>query len=174
MILDKKMATPKDKPGTVGHSVVETTHVVMPQHTNAIGTVFGGQMMSWIDVCAAVSAGRHCHGVAVTASFDDVHFVYPIRHGQIVTIKSQVNAVFNTSMEIGTTVIAENLVTGEKILAIKARSTFVALDCDGKPKKCPPLITLTPQEKQREEQAKTRKAIRLELRKNELNELVKP
>lgn len=167
------MPDPKDTPGTVSFSAVETTHVVMPQHTNAIGTVFGGQMMSWIDVCAAVCAGRHCRGVAVTASFDDVHFVYPIKHGHVVTIKSHVNAVFNSSMEIDTTVTAENPITGEKILAIKALSTFVALGTDGKPKKCPPLITLNDIERKREEDAKKRKAIRLKIRNDELNELSK-
>lgn len=149
------------KPFTVEYSYVEMTQMVMPQSTNALGTVFGGQIMSWIDICAAVSAGRHSASVVVTASFDEVHFICPIKHGDVVILKSQVNAVFNTSMEVETLIIAENIITQEKTLAAKARSTFVAIDENGKPKKCPVLLNLTDEQKVIQEQAKERRRIRL-------------
>lgn len=153
------------KPFTVKHSYVEMTQVVMPPSTNAIGTVFGGQIMGWIDICAAVSAQRHCRSIVVTASFDDVHFLHPIKHGQVVILKSQVNAVFKSSMEIGTHVIVEDPFTGERMLAIRAFSTFVALDKQSKPISCPPLITESEEEVKREKDANLRRKWRLEHRK---------
>ena len=145
----------------MAHTKVEMTQVVMPQSTNIRGTVFGGQVMSWIDICAGVSAQRHCRTSVVTVSFDEVHFVHPIKHGYVVILNSQVNAVFNSSMEIGTEVIAENPQTGERHLAVKAFSTFVSLDNQDKPSPCPPLICESPKELQRQAEAVERRRIRL-------------
>lgn len=149
------------QPGSVAYTRVEMTQVVMPQHTNPHGTVFGGEVMSWIDICAGVSAQRHCRSNVVTASFDDVHFVTPIKHGFVVILESQVNAVFNSSMEISTLVTAENPRTGERRVAVKAFSTFVCLDDFGKPLRCPSLITATKEEKDREIAATIRRSERL-------------
>ncbi len=153
------------QPGTVAYTRVEMTQVVMPQHTNPHGTVFGGEIMSWIDICAGVSAQRHCRSNVVTASFDDVHFVTPIKHGFVVILESQVNAVFHSSMEIGTLVTGENPRTGERRIAVKAYSTFVCLDDFGKPLTCPSLITETEEEREREIAANARRAERLKRKK---------
>lgn len=148
-------------PGTVGYTHVEMTQVVMPQSTNIHGTIFGGEVLSWIDICSGVSAQRHCRSNVVTASFDEVHFVTPIKHGYVVILESQVNAVFNSSMEIGTVVTAENPRTGERKIAVRAFCTFVSLDDFGNPKKCPPLITTSAEEKSREQAAQARRQLRL-------------
>ena len=103
----------------------------------------------------------HSASIVVTASFDEVHFIYPIKHGQVVILKSKVSAVFNTSMEVETIVIAENILTQERTLAAKALCTFVALDEHSKPKKCPKLIDLTLEQQQIQEDAKKRRALRL-------------
>ncbi|MBP46815.1 MAG: hypothetical protein CMH53_02660 [Myxococcales bacterium] len=68
------------------HSEVVMTQLVLPQHTNAVGTAFGGQVLSWVDIAAGVCAGRHARAVCVTAGFDQVHFKLPIRHGDVVVI----------------------------------------------------------------------------------------
>src|SRR3989338_2773687 len=102
---------------TVKNTEVEMTQVVMPQYTNSIGTVFGGQIMSWLDVCAAVSAQRHARSPVVTASIDSVNFIEPVKQGQVVILKSQVNAVFHSSMEVGVTVLAEDPLTGKRVKA---------------------------------------------------------
>lgn len=149
------------KPGTVAYTKVEMTQVVMPQSTNVHGTIFGGVVLSWIDICAGVSAQRHCRSGVVTASFDEVHFVTPIKHGYVVILESQVNAVFSSSMEIGCAVVAENPLTGERKLAVRALCTFVALDDQGEPKKCPQLIITTDEERAREHEAHTRRKERL-------------
>ena len=164
------MSTKNNGPGTVGFTHVEMTQVVMPQSTNIHGTIFGGQILSWIDICAGVSAQRHCRSNVVTASFDEVHFVTPIKHGYVVILVSQVNAVFNSSMEIGTLVTAENPRTGERKLAVSAFCTFVNLDDAGQPKRCPPLLTATLEEKQREQAAHARRSMRLLHRKKQVND----
>ncbi len=156
--------------GTVGYTHVQMTQVVMPQSTNIHGTVFGGEVLSWIDICAGVSAQRHGRSNVVTASFDEVHFVTPIKHGYVVILESQVNAVFNSSMEIGVEVVAENPRTGERKVAVRAFCTFVNLDDAGKPKKCPPLITKTPEEKNRERAAHARREQRLLHRQSQFHE----
>jgi acyl-CoA hydrolase len=166
------MSEKKPKPGTVSYTHVEMTQVVMPQSTNIYGTVFGGQVLSWIDICAGVSAQRHCRSNVVTASFDEVHFVTPIKLGHVLILASQVNAVFNTSMEIGTIVTAENPRTGECKTAIRAFCTFVCLDDFSNPKKCPPLITMSQIEKEREQAAQARRQLRLLHRKKQVRELI--
>lgn len=153
------------KPGTVPYTRVEMTQVVMPQSTNIHGTIFGGEVLSWIDICAAVSAQRHCRTNVVTVAFDEVHFVTPIKHGYVVILESQINAVFNSSMEIGCIVMAENPRTGERREAVRAFCTLVSLDDQGKPKACPPLTILTPEEKSREQAASERRQLRLLHRK---------
>lgn len=161
------MLTESPQPGTVSYTHVVMTQVVMPQLTNTHGTIFGGEVLSWIDICAGVSAQRHCRSNVVTASFDEVHFVTPIKHGYVVILESQINAVFHSSMEIGTVVTAENPRTGERKIAVRALCTFVSLDDHGNPKKCPPLKTDSPEEKDREQAAHARRQLRLMHRKKQ-------
>lgn len=150
--------------GTVRETRVEATHAVMPQSANIHGTAFGGQIVSWIDICAAMAAMRHCKRPVVTASFDAVHFIAPIKLGEAVILKGQVNAVFNTSMECGILVLSENLLTGEVAKAAKAYATFVALGDDGKPCVVPELIMETDEDLRRLKEAKLRRRARLNLR----------
>lgn len=154
----------KYEPGSVANSKVVMTQVVMPNNTNTHGTMFGGEIMSWLDICAGVSAQRHCRTNVVTASIDEVHFVTPIKLGYVVILESQITAVFHTSMEIEIIVIAENPRTGERKLAVRAFSTFVSLDDEGLPHRCPSLITRTDDEKAREQAAYQRRKRRLEHR----------
>ncbi len=157
---------------TVAHSAVEMTQVVLPAFTNAVGTVFGGQVMGWIDICAAVSAQRHCRSSVVTASIDSVHFILPIKQGYVVVLKSQVNAAFHSSMEVGIMVIAENPLTGERKQAVRAYCTFVALDESGKPKPVPPLVLLSEEDQRRSKAAGARREVRLQHRKEEIQHVV--
>jgi len=85
----------------VSESVTIMTELVLPNHTNQLGKLLGGQLMHWIDICAAMSAGRHNRRVCVTASVDRIDFHHPISLGDPVTLMASVNRVFNTSMEIG-------------------------------------------------------------------------
>jgi acyl-CoA hydrolase len=145
-------------------SWVEMTEMVLPQHTNAIGSVFGGVVMSWVDIAAATCAMRHSSKTVVTASIDAMHFISPIKLGWIVTLKSAVNFTSNTSCEIGVKVVAENPLTGEKHHTASAYLTFVALDSLGRATAIPQIIPETDEERQRLEDAKARRAARLALR----------
>lgn len=145
-------------------SWVEMTEMVLPQHTNALGTVFGGVVMSWVDIAAATCAMRHTSKTVVTASIDAMHFISPIKLGWIVTLKSAVNFTSNTSCEIGVKVVAENPLTGEKHHTASAYLTFVALDSLGRATPIPQISPETDEERQRMEDAKARRAARLALR----------
>lgn len=144
-------------------SAVETRFLVMPDQANAQGTVFGGVMMAWIDMVAAMAAQRHCNGVAVTASIDRISFEAPIFVGEHAVLKAMVNYVGNTSLEVGVQVNKENPYTGECRRATTAYLTFVALDDHQKPRPVPPLRLETEEEKRRYHNAKIRVAARREL-----------
>lgn len=152
-----------DQPGSPSASIVEMNQLVLPQHTNALGTVFGGTIMSWIDICAAMSAQRHARRVVVTASMDQLDFLAPIRNGQLVNLRSMVNFVGRSSMEVGVRVEAEEILTGERVHAASAYLTFVALDADARPVPVRPMVPETREEKLRWEEAKARRAQRLAL-----------
>jgi len=120
---------------------VEMTQIVLPSHANNHGTVFGGQMAAWIDVCAAVSAQRFARKAVVTASIDEIHFVQPVRRGMVIVLKARVNQSWTTSMEVGVRVEAEDPRTGDTAHCCTAYLTFVAINDDGKPSQVPELDT---------------------------------
>jgi acyl-CoA hydrolase len=124
-------------------SFTEMTELVLPQHTNAIDTAFGGVIMSWIDICCSIAAMRHCGRVSVTARIDALEFKAPIKVGDVVRLTARLNAAFTSSMEIGVRVEHENTKTGERSLCADARATFVNLGEDGKPCPVPSLLAET-------------------------------
>ncbi|MCB0357955.1 MAG: acyl-CoA thioesterase [Bdellovibrionales bacterium] len=140
------------------------TEMVLPTHTNSLKTIFGGTIMSWVDIAAAISAQRHAQKPVVTASIDDLHFVAPVKAGWVVNLKASVNFVANSSMEVGVRVDAENPITGEFFHTASAYLTFVALDSQGQPTAIPKVIPETAAEKKRFEQAQVRRKLRLERR----------
>ncbi len=144
-------------------SAVTMTEVVLPTHANSLGTIFGGQIMCWIDIAAAIAAGKHARKVVVTASIDALHFEAPVKIGHVVHIHAMVNYAGRTSMEVGVRVDSENLVTGEMKRTAKAYTTFVALDDKGKPTAVPPLVPHTAQEKRRYTEAQKRRESRIQL-----------
>jgi len=155
---DIKSKSPKE-------SEIETRYLVMPYDANPLGTAFGGIILSWIDMVAGMTAKKHCGREAVTASLDSVSFDAPVYVGDHIILKSCVNYVGNTSLEIGVKVIKEDPISCEKINTTTAYLTFVALDVNNKPTKVPELIITTDDEKRRYENAKLRVLARKELRK---------
>ena len=144
---------------------VEMTQIVLPSHTNNHGTAFGGQIAAWCDICAAVSAQRFCRSPVVTASMDQLHFLYPVKRGMVVLLCSQVNQAWSSSMEVGVRVDAENPLTGEKVHCCSAYLTFVALGSDGKPIRCPKLdVSGNPDSILRAKEAQLRRDNRLHMR----------
>jgi acyl-CoA hydrolase len=138
-------------------SFTEMTELVLPQHTNAIGTAFGGVIMSWIDICSSIAAKRHCGNVCVTARVDALEFRAPIKVGDVVRLTARLNAAFTSSMEIGVRVEREHGRTGERALCADARATFVNLGEDGRPCPVPPLLAATEEDRQIAAQAAARR-----------------
>ena len=146
---------------TVSESRAEMTEVVLPNDANVLGNVLGGRVMHLIDIVAAIAAHRHASSHVVTASVDYLDFRNPIRIGELIILKSSVNRVFHTSMEIGVKVFSENVLTGEHKHTSSAYVTFVAIDDYGRPKRVPPLILETAEERRRFREAGQRRRIRL-------------
>ncbi len=149
---------------TVSASQVIMTQLVLPTHTNALDTVFGGTVMSWIDIAAAIAAQRHAQKDVVTASIDELHFLAPIYRGWVVNLKAAVNFVSKSSMEVGVRVEAENPKTGERFHTASAYLTFVCLGSNGKPTPVAPLQLLTEEERRRFKEAEIRRDERLKRR----------
>ena len=150
---------------TPGDTAVQSRYLVMPQHANPFGTAFGGIIMSWIDMVAAMAAQKHCGTEVVTVSIDSMTFEEPVRIGNQVTLLACVNYVGLTSMEVGVKVIKENPTTGITRVATKAYLTFVAVDADHKPIPAPPLEPKTDDDKRRWNNAALRVKARKELRR---------
>ncbi len=142
-------------------SFTEMSEIVLPQHANALGTAFGGVVLSWIDVCGAIAAQRHCGRIAVTAAIDDMQFLAPIRVGDVVRLTARVNAAFRTSLEVEVQVEREDIATRERTLCADALLTFVNRDEEGCPVPAPPLAPETDEEEARVRAAKERRAERL-------------
>jgi acyl-CoA hydrolase len=149
---------------SVSASQVVMTELVLPSHTNSLGSIFGGVIMSWIDIAGAISAQRHSNKEVVTASLDDLSFVAPVYKGWVVNLKASMNYVSKTSMEVGVRVDAENPKTGEIFHTATAYMTFVALDSQGKPTPVPALICDTEDEKRRFQEAQRRRELRIKRR----------
>ena len=150
---------------SVKTSQVVMTELVLPTHTNALGTIFGGVIVSWIDIAAAVCAQRHSNKVVVTASLDQMNFIAPAYTGWVINLKASVNMVSTTSMEIGVRVDAENPMMQHVHHLASAYLTFVALDQKrGKPTPVPPLLPETADEKRRQAEAQERRRRRLQYR----------
>jgi len=137
------------------------TQIIMPGQCNSLGTVFGGQVMAWIDICAAVAAQRFCRGPVVTASMDSLTFEAPVKLGEVMVLRGQVNWAGRTSMETGVRVEVENMATGARVHTATAYLTFVAVDDAGKPAPVPVLSPETQVEKRRFAEAAERRRQRL-------------
>lgn len=158
---DNAPAKPNLPPKTVDYSRVIMSHMLLPQDANPAGSIHGGVVMKHIDNAAGVVAIRHTRCNCVTASIDRLDFHNPAFIGNLLTIKASLNMVGETSMEIGVRVETEDLRTGEIRHTASAYLTFVALDENFKPRKVPPLILESENDKRRNRQAQDRRQVRL-------------
>ena len=137
------------------------TEIVLPEDTNARGSVFGGRVLALVDKCAAVVAMRHARCEVVTASLDSVDFCSGVRAGDVLVLEGRLNAVFQSSMEIEVDVHSEDTVTGARRLTTHAFVTMVALGPDGRPILAPRIAFASDDERARAAQASDRRRDRL-------------
>lgn len=149
------------KPDSPRASRVETAQIVLPGLTNALGTIFGGILMQWVDVAAAIAASRHARGPVVTASMDRLHFMRPVRLGELVIVQAQVNFAARTSMEVGARVFAEDPVTRKRVQTTRAYLTMVAVDRRGRPRPVPAVAPENAEDRRRLRDAERRRSDRL-------------
>ncbi len=127
------------KPRSRDQSRIEMRELVMPHHANPQNTIFGGVIMSWVDLAASMCASRHSSRPVVTAQIDHIIFKSPVKVGHHVHIEAAVTYAGKTSMEVNITVSSENPLTGERRLTTTAFVTMVAVDEFGKPASIPSL-----------------------------------
>ncbi len=146
-------------------SRVTLAQIMQPQHASYLGFVHGGEIMRLIDEAGALACMRHAGRPVVTVAVDQIFFNEPIRIGDLVLITAEVSFVGRTSMEAEIQVVAENPLTGHRRHTNTAYLVYVALDEQGRPTPVPPLLLENEAQKQRFEEAKARRARRLEQRR---------
>jgi acyl-CoA hydrolase len=148
----------------VRESISEYSEFALPTDANTFGNLLGGKVMHLVDLAGALAAVRHARCPVVTASVDQMTFLHPVHIGQLIILRSSVNRVFRTSMEVGVRVEVENLVTGARRHTSSAYLTFVAVDPHTRRVPVPPVIPETADEKRRFEEADARRTHRLAMR----------
>ncbi len=161
LVVDLKQ---EDRIRTVRETQSDYAEICLPNDSNTLGNMLGGHVMHLVDLCGAVAAMRHARTAVVTASIDQMTFLHPVRIGELLRLKSQVNRVFRTSMEVGVKVWVENLQSASLRHTSSAYLTFVALDNAGNRVVLPPVVPETEEEKRRFAEAAERRAYRLALK----------
>ena len=147
-------------PRPVADSQSEMTEIVLPNDANPLGALLGGRLMHWIDLAGAMAAHRHSRNYVVTASVDHIDFRVPGQVGDFVILRSSVNRVFHTSMEVGVRVFVEHYITDTVKHLASAYLTFVAVDGAGHHLKVAPVIPETDEQRRRYDDAGRRREIR--------------
>lgn len=150
------------QPRPVRESKSEMAEIVLPNDANPLNALLGGRLMHWIDLAGAMAAHRHSRQWVVTASIDHLDFVVPVHVGDLVILRSSVNRVFHTSMEVGVKVWVENYRAENTQHVSSAYLTFVAVDAAGHCIAVPPVVPESDEEKRRFEDAGHRREIRAE------------
>jgi len=146
----------------VNESKTTMTEMIMPNDTNPLDNLMGGNLMRWMDIVAGICAGRHCEAHVVTASVDHISFTKPINLGDVITLEAQVTRAFNTSVEVYVEVFATNIKNGNPRRSNHAYFTMVAIDeKKRKPINVPEVISLTQEEQKLYESAARRREIRM-------------
>ena len=147
-------------PRPVRDSQSEMAEIVLPNDANPLAALLGGRLMHWIDLAGAMAAHRHSRNYVVTASVDHIDFLVPVRVGDLAILRSSVNRVFHTSMEVGVKVYVENYIADTAQHVASAYLTFVAIDGAGKHLKVAPVIPETEEQQRRYDDAGRRREIR--------------
>ena len=142
-------------------AIHDHTYRIFPNDLNAQGTVFGGLIMAEADRLAHIVAERHSGRICVTASVDSILFHSPAGHGDNLIFQTMINRSWNTSMEVGVRIMAEERTTMIRKHIVSAYLTFVALDDHGKPTKVPPVAPESEEEKRRFKEADLRRSSRI-------------
>jgi acyl-CoA hydrolase len=150
--------TPAPRP--VRDSQSEMAEIVLPNDANPLAALLGGRLMHWIDLAGAMAAHRHSRNYVVTASVDHIDFLVPVRVGDLAILRSSVNRVFRSSMEVGVKVFVENYIADTAEHVASAYLTFVAIDGSGKHLRVAPVIPETPEQQRRYDDAGRRREIR--------------
>jgi acyl-CoA hydrolase len=151
-------------PRPVRASASEYSEIALPNDANPLGNLLGGRVMHLVDLAGAIAGTRHSRCPVVTASIDYMTFLHPVHIGQLLTLRSSVNRVFRSSMEVGVKVWVEDMRTGLISHTSSAYLTFVALDATGQKVQIPPVLPETDDEKRRYEEAGVRREYRLALK----------
>jgi acyl-CoA hydrolase len=163
--MSEQASVPSPPGRYVRESVSEYSEIALPNDANPLGNLLGGRVMHLVDLAGAIAATRHARCPVVTASVDYMTFLHPVHIGQLLILKSSVNRVFRTSMEVGVKVWVEDLGTGVVRHTSSAYLTFVAIGQSNERIPVAPVIPESPEEQRRYHEAGGRREHRLAQRR---------
>ena len=149
-------------PRPVRDSQSEMAEIVLPNDANPLGALLGGRLMHWIDLAGAMAAHRHSRNYVVTAAIDHMDFWVPVHVGDLVILRSSVNRVFRSSMEVGVKAWVENYILDDCKHVSSAYLTFVAVDAGGRRIQVPAVIPETDDQRRRYDDAGKRRQMHRE------------
>lgn len=138
-------------------SLTVSSGIIRPRDANSVGSMYGGEILDWMDMAASICARRHSRLKVNTVAVLDVSFCKKLKIGHIVRLEAVITRTFKTSMDVYVAVYDENTYTNEDVLCVKGHFILVGLDEEGKPTLVPKLVPITPEEKIRWEQAENRR-----------------
>ena len=153
---------------SVAYSRTEQVQLLMSEHMNGQGRLFGGKLMEWIDVVAGVVARRHSSSNVTTASVDRLDFLGPAYKGDTIVLDGRITYAGRTSMEVRVDTVVESL-NGERKRVNRAYLVMVALDAKThQPAPVPPLLVETDEERAEWEAGTRRRALRSQRRRESI------
>ncbi len=158
---DIRGGDPQLAPKHASDSQMILSQQMMPSDANPLGNIHGGEVMKLVDEAGGLAAMRHARRPVVTVAVDSISFLSPVKVGHLLTLRSAVNWVGHTSIEVGVRVEAEKQINGEFTHTNSAFAVYVALDDQGHPCPVPPLILENEDQKRRWEEAQVRQELRL-------------
>lgn len=161
MVKDVRGGDAQLTPKPASDSQIVLSQAMNPSDANPLGNVHGGVVMKLVDEAGGLAAMRHARRPVVTVAVDSMSFLSPVKVGHLLTLRSAVNWVGHTAIEVGVRVEAENPITGEITHTNSAFAVYVALNDEGHPCPVPPLIVETEDQKRRWDEAEARQELRL-------------
>jgi acyl-CoA thioesterase YciA len=108
--------------------------IAMPADTNANGDIFGGWVMSRMDQAGGIAGVERAHGRVVTVAVDAMHFIQPVKVGDVLEVYTEVESIGRTSMKVHVEAWAQRFQSRHRDKVTDATFTFVAIGDDGKPR----------------------------------------
>jgi len=122
------------------HGTLTVRTLAMPADTNPAGDIFGGWVMSQMDIAGGIAAFERAMGRVVTVAVDSMTFISPVKVGDVLCIYCTISKVGRTSITVDIEAYARRNRISDRVKVTEGSFIYVALDDDGKPRPVEPKV----------------------------------